>query len=336
MADETPKFGREGVNPEVVAKLEAEHPSLDALHIGGFFGSCAKQIGDRCAGREKPIPTPWPDVDGLIGGGWWPGLSMLVGGTGAGKSQFAIQAALHAAEAGTPVLYVGLELDRLGIACRLVGLRAGVQWSDLYLGKPDCTLLGPEGNTTPSETEVAKHRTALEALPFYFEPGDIGGWTPDKLVGMCEAMRAKHPDGPMLVVVDFLQIMGGEKDLRERIGQAAYTGRAMAREHGASVVMVSSTARGNYKTLTGTEKESPALGQGSPTRLVGLGKESGEIEFAADYVLVLAVEEKDPEQRQWPVYLAAAKVRAGLTGWAKLTFNGTQFEAYQRPIKGSY
>ena len=112
-----------------------------------------------------------------------------------------------------------------------------------------------------------------------------------------QALRATYPeqtpgDTPLLVILDFLQIIGTEKgqrqELRERIGQAAYVGRGVARTHNAAVLLASSTSRENYLALTG-RNAGPEKGvvendretrPGRADRFVGLGKESGEIEFA--------------------------------------------------------
>jgi replicative DNA helicase len=152
------------------------------------------------------------------------------------------------------------------------------------------------------------------------------------------------------VILDFLQIIGAEKgqreDLRERIGRAAYVGRGVARSLNAAVLLASSTSRENYLALTGrkrntkqntVENESEKLGKGSPIRFVGLGKESGEIEFAADTVLVLTQEPWESEKQPkggTVCHLALAKVRAGKPGWVKLWFDGRAFtDTEPKPAK---
>jgi replicative DNA helicase len=122
---------------------------------------------------------------------------------------------------------------------------------------------------------------------------------------------------------------GERLELRERIGRAAYQGRAMARELALSVVMVSSVAREHYGKIGGLAKagddKAPKLGEAPAALLVGLGKESGEIEYSADSVLCLAAGEDDDDQRGRPVWLAVAKLRAGPTRWCSLRFNGQTF-----------
>lgn len=123
--------------------------------------------------------------------------------------------------------------------------------------------------------------------------------------------------------------------LRERIGRAAYTGRAVARDFGAAVLMVSSVSResaNKARVATEANKEGVlppgypgALGETHPSDLVGLGKESGDIEYAADSVMTLVRDTYDKARRATPMWLAVAKVRAGEPSWCALEFNGSTF-----------
>lgn len=59
-----------------------------------------------------------------------------------------------------------------------------------------------------------------------------------------------------------------------------------------------------------------------------MGKESGEIEFAADSVLVLVREpwrDGRPPKEGTHVWLAVAKQRVGPPTWVELRFNGHYF-----------
>jgi len=312
---------------------------LDACRLGAFLEDELDRLRARADRREVPIPLPWPNVSRELGGGLWPGMYVLVGNTGSGKSQWALQAGLHAAHAGIPVLYVGLELGRTDLVARLVGLISGRKWSRLYLGADPSELADVEAS-------CARELAALERVPFHLETAPPHGWDYRELAREARAMRELYPEGepgsrPFLVVLDFLQLVtspeGAREDLRERIGRAAYAGRAVARDFGASVLLVSSTAREHYGALSGepsrtnTRAKGPALGAGNPARLVGLGKESGELEYACDGALVLAAEpwpDKTPPMDGTRVWLALAKMRAkpeGSTGWAPLRFDGGRF-----------
>jgi len=315
--------------------LEPPPDALAGKRIGDFADEAVRRMLARSAGTEKPLPVPWPALADALAGGMWPGAHVLVGNTGAGKTQFALELALAAARAGNPVIYIGLELDRMQVISRLVALDAGASvetngerhrlaWSDLYTGK-----LAEEQAGAIFE----RHLPRLAALPLYLEHAPPHGWRHDQLGGIAEAMRQRHPEPspgalPGLVVLDFLQLVSGdERELRERISRAAYACRAAANNHNLAVLMLSSTSRENYTKLDGEDRP----GQGNPARLVGAGKESGDLEFAADSCMVLVREpwaSDKPPSGGTTVHLAVAKLRAGTTSWQAFRFDGNRFREH--------
>lgn len=333
-------------HPDVLAAQKAAEErrmTLDtaAPYVGSFFRDAVTLMQRRAEGKALPVPVPWPNVREALRGGLWPGLHVLTGGTGDGKSQWALQVALCAARAGVPVLYVGLELGREDLTARLMSLilaerrvRAPV-WSDIYFGKVD---------NIPAL--AAECETDLKGLPLRLEVGPPHGWSADLLSARAKALREEHPETngpgslPMLVVLDYLQVIAPpegspNQELRERIGRAAYAGRAVARDLGAAVLMLSSISRENVLKIDGWRKgKDGELGNSDkvhPSELVGMGKESGDIEFAADVVMTLCRGERKEHDRgerkehESVMHLAVAKVRGGVPSWCKLSFNGGWF-----------
>jgi hypothetical protein len=157
-------------------------------------------------------------------------------------------------------------------------------------------------------------------------------------------MRTAHPEEkpgavPMLIVLDFLQLVGPTEsnqraDLRERIGSAAYYARDIASKMNAAVLLVSSTARANYGLAAGGgDKPAHELhddGKASGTDgLVGLGKESGEIEYAADSLFV-AIRRGEVEcDKGSAVAFVTAKIRAGVPHWTAFAFNGVRLTEWE-------
>jgi len=277
----------------------------------------------RAQGIEKPLPlVGFEKISDTLGGGLWPGLHVLVGNPGSGKSQWALQLALSTAMSGTPVIYVALELRQLQLVARLVTLlesESAVHWSDLYHG--NCKdVNGLE--------LLAKHRETLAGLPLRLVTRPPYLWHHNELDPLCRSVAERHraqlqdehghPKRPMLVVLDYLQLVGGNpnEDVRQRVQKVSGTAGAVAHDLNCAVLAVSSTARGHYGTLsTGLEQELP-----KPWTLMGLGKESGEVEYTADSVMVMC-RLKDKEHK-----LAIAKVRAGVPVWCDLYFDGQQFK----------
>jgi hypothetical protein len=280
----------------------------------------------RFSGEEKPLPLPWPGVSKALGGGLWPGAHVVTGATASGKTALAMQSVIYALLAGHPTLYIGLELDTAQIIARLASVALGetfdarvtAHWSDIYLGR-----------VAPSV--VAPALEQLRGLPLHIEEGPPGGWSARSMKGRVEALVRAHPERPgrcPFVVLDFLQLVGPStpdgrrEELRERISAASYAGREVARRTGAVVLMLSSISRAGALEL-GKMGSTGQLGSGDPADLVGLGKESGDIEFSADTVLSLAREPREKGDASTLVWLALAKIRAGVPSWSLLRFNGS-------------
>lgn len=288
------------------------------------------RVARRVSGEERPVVTPWPNLNAAMGGGFWPGLHVLVGSTGTGKSQFAMQLAVTG---GVPVLYLALELDALGLYTRAAALLChgrmadesgrplAVSWSDFYTGR----VQAPEH----VDEELA-------AVPLHWMEAPPHGFAYDLIAPHVAALRALHPThtGPVVIVVDFLQLVAGtnpREDLRERIGRASYACRAAARDHDAVVLALSSTARNNNISLNidAPTDDNPDPKREPLSNLVGLGKESGDVEYSADSVLTFCPEAWPDGEKPPPggkrVHVAVAKIRAGAPSWCVLAFDGTCF-----------
>lgn len=314
MSEQRPQGGRRAVHLP---------PRIDTI-----MGSAFARMKRRSAALETPVPLPWDGVARALGGGMWPGLYVVVGNTGSGKTQFTLGAAIHAAQQGIPVLYIALEGSGFDLVARTAGLLLEGQWSDLWLGKATVARI--------EEAEV-RCREKLAGCPLYVEVGSPYGWhyrtLKKRAEGILDAHRStlRNDDGqavkPMLIVLDYLQLVGGEGDLRNRVGKAAYAAYEVAKSLNAVVMVISSTAREHYKILSGARQTSsgkqPELGDGDPSRLIGLGKESGEIEYGADGVLVLCQDKEKTTTQNW---LAIAKRRAGRVKWIPMRFDGGQYK----------
>jgi replicative DNA helicase len=290
----------------------------------------------RRTGRIRPVPVPWPSLGAALGGGLWPGMHVLTGPTGTGKSQFAVQLAAHAAREGFPVLYVALELSRTDLVFRVLGSALAdkygedaPKWSDLAFGRAPEKL-----------AEAVRLTQGFEGWPFSVEEGEPFRWHAGTLRDRAKALRdvlrdtrSEAATRPMLIVLDYLQIVGappGEDrlDLREKISRASYAARSVARdpELNAAIVLLSSVSRQAHKDIA-DEIKGRTLGTGEAGRFVGQGKESGEIEFGADSVLALCPEGEDSHSKGVrQMHLAIAKLRHGRGGWVRLLFNGGWFK----------
>jgi hypothetical protein len=149
---------------------------------------------------------------------------------------------------------------------------------------------------------------------------------------------------PILVVVDYLQLVGPESDdrggdLRVRVSAAANLCRATAVEFNVVVLVISSIARDKYPVLSNAAKvaglawELDAEGRPidrrvrDPDAIVGVGKESGELEFTSDYCSIIA---RLPNGFRpgfgTDMVFITAKGRAVATTWSPLLFTGYRYQ----------
>lgn len=303
----------------------------------------------RCRGEETALRTPWSSVNEHLFGGLWPGLYTLTSSTGIGKTQAALQCAIRAAQHvrkerdgsqgpddGTgEVLYVALELGAVDVGARTIGLlsetdRAPIAWRDVFFGRVSPDELSHLG---------ARYREDLEGLPLRVacvspragHSGVLAVRRPGELANVAARMK------PRFLLLDYAQLLQGEDerdDVRQAIKDVSIIGREIARGTlggpPAAVLFISSTARSNYALLTG--EEGPLPGTGDPERLVGLGKEAGELEYCADAALALAKDptdalEEGEKPRDRTIWLAIAKGRGFEKAWIPLWWNGWRFRS---------
>jgi hypothetical protein len=309
----------------------------DPQSLGPILDDALDRMGRRAVGAERPIPLPWSNLSAALGGGLWGGTCVtLVGDTGSGKTQWALQAAVHAAEAGVPVCYVAPESTVDQIAARVLALKGGQRWSDLYVGRSGKDVL---------DTLRESHAAALKRLPFHIVAGVGTRSSPPDARKLAEWMRGRYPQAhpgarPFLLVLDFVQLLGlgdRDRDDKEMLGRAAYEARQAARDFDGVALLVSTTSRltrldsDDAIGIHRDRRQPMSLGRGNPGRLVRTGKDTGEAERESDTVLVLAQEPwaaaSNPSAGNWiKVWCAVAKNRAGTRAWCALRFDGSSFE----------
>ena len=333
------------VGKGVVDGARARGAAPAPSRLGDLLGPAFERFRARVSGDERPVPVPWKALAGLVGGGLWPGVHFIGGGTGVGKTALSMQIALHAARSGVPVLYVGLEMGPMDAVARTVALleaaRPNVFASELMHGRWAAGGGVKAARLDELEGAALSH---LGSLPFELEAGDAHGWDYSQLVTRVGELRARYEvpsSAPVLVVLDFLQLVdspkeGRREELRERITRASYQARAAAHHHNAAVLLVSSTSRENERALrswgAGWPAEPVEVTVGKSTSelscgsFIGIGKESGDIEYSAETLLVLARAGKGPGTTT-RIRVGAPKTRYGKSGEsATLLFNGSRWD----------
>lgn len=211
-------------------------------------------VGD-VAGISTEIPV-WDDMSTGIR----PGELVVPGALpGRGKTALCTQIVVGAAKRGTPALFFSLEMTRTELMRRVIGHQFGV-WALR-------TLRDVSENTWAAIIRHAKDEVA--PLPLYID--DSSGLTATELSARARAAIRAH--GIKLIGVDYLQLLRGpEREIRERVGNAANVLRMLAKETQVPVVALSQLRR--------------PLNVNDRPSMLHL-KESGDIECHAHAVVLL-------------------------------------------------
>ncbi len=214
------------------------------------------------------------------------GVAVLTGAPGTGKTSLSVGLALgHARDRG-PVVYLSLEMDADELAARGIGMQCEASWEDVLCGRV--------------RREFMEDALAVPRLVVL--DGDDA--TLSNLEIAVAEMRAEYPDQPILVVIDYLQILpGDERDVRARVASAAQAVRRLAKRLKVTALAISQPSRAAGKALSAGE----LLGADSMTAMA----ESAEIERAAYITLALGSAGPDREDGSRAVDLSIGKGRMG-------------------------
>lgn len=223
------------------------------------------------------IPSGIVALDNLLAhGGWRPGVVLLGGMPGVGKSAFALHTSLHAAAAGHPVVYVSVEQGPFELLGRLFCKELGRGIAD-YWNREPAYLAGAR----EAASSLPLERLYLRADPA--APLDNQG-TVDRVRQWATEVAEITGQVP-LVVVDYLQRMRPpEADRRlddhRQLSLAGLGLRQLARDLTCPVVAISSVNRQSYD-------KAPSL---------DAFKGSGDLEYDADSCLLLRVAARSDEE----------------------------------------
>jgi replicative DNA helicase len=263
------------------------------------------ETGDETLG----IPSGFFDLDAMTTGFYGGDMVIVAARPSMGKTSLVLAFALHVAQKirDKSVAVFSLEMSGKQLARRLVSMLAKV--SSHEMKKPHLTQ--------QQLSRLADACDHLYSLPIYIdESSDISGF---EMLGKCR--RLKKEQGLSMVVVDYLQLMRGNRKTENRVQEVSDIARslkAMAKELDVPVIALSQLSRG-------VENRDNKLPQLSDLR------ESGSIEAEADMVMMIYREQyykdrehpeeanTDPERNE-EADIIIAKHRNGPTGTVKLGF----------------
>jgi replicative DNA helicase len=260
-----------------------------------------QSTGDPIRGMRTGIGR----LDEIIGG-LQPGLTIISGGPGIGKTTFALQIGADAASGGVPTLYVTFENSPRQLVLKGIGRVGDVNPREIRRG------------TVPiKQTRRAAKRWKEKARRLGFIEGR-SDLNPGQIRGKARRLLARFSAEECLIVVDYLQLyakaasfLSGSDSLRERVEQMGQRLRELSMRLRSPVLAISSQSR------------AAGYSSGGSADLDTL-KESGDLEYGSDVVAILTKRDAQNGQEAFdavtPLELTVAKNRNGETGRMKLNF----------------
>jgi replicative DNA helicase len=263
------------------------------------------------------------DLDELTTG-FYPGDFIIVAARPSmGKTSLVLRMAWHVAEREKQTVAVfSLEMGANQLTRRFASMIS--QISPSILKRPNLEMR--------DYTKLANACETMYDLPIYIdESSDISAL---EMRGKCRRLKREHGLG--LVIVDYLQLMQGNRKIENRtqeISEIARSLKSMSKELGVPVIALSQLNRG----VENRENKRPQLSD---------IRESGSIEAEADIVMFIYRDDyykdrENPDEANTDPYrvevaeLLIAKHRNGPTGTVKLGFI-PGFAKFENLKEGSY
>lgn len=246
---------------EAVDRAMREGSTADYLERG-FLEEMDRSI------NAPRVKTGFTEIDRTLNGGLYPGLHVIGGKSGMGKTAIAVHIADKAAAQGVPVLYVSLEMSRYDLVCRSlsrVAHEAGERYSYSQIIAGDLAPGARQYFVDKYAHEIKNHLYILE--------GDFN-LTVEGIRAEVER-KIQRLGKPPLVVVDYLQVLQNadpKLDAKSKIDHNMKGLKIMSRDLAAPVVVISSFNRESNK------RNNVSLESASG---------SGGIEYTADTVIGL-------------------------------------------------
>lgn len=251
--------------------------------------------------RKNRVTARWarmPSLQYLTDGIKPKELTTIAARPSVGKSAFALQAAVGAAEQGKKVLYFPLEMSKAQTFDRILQSR-GFDSRDLRSGR---IING------------SRYAEAMDIIDSFERSGNFKIYEGKSNIGYIEA--AVKTEKPFLVVIDQLtQLRGGGKfnSIRERFSYMTSTLKAMAMRENVAVILLTQVNRS-------AQRIEPTMAE---------LKESGSIEEDSDNVILLhrPQEQEDVFEQ---IQIKLTKQRSGETGEFIAYFNKTNMTFFER------
>ena len=284
--------------------------------VASFVADTEAALKAKELGRPRGPVTGLRGLDELLGSYLAPGLHILQGAPGCGKSAFALQVA---SDCVYPCLYVTAEMPVLELFRRLIARQ-----TKTYLGKLKTGELGAKEaqRLALSAIENLPHLALLDATRAYASP--------EAICKAAESLRETTNSEHVLVVIDSLTVWARSATAGlemmnlseyEVINQGVVGCTNIANYLGSAVIALS------HRNRTGNKGEGGGL---------HAAKGSGSIEYEAESVLDLELadrKEHQPDERgEVRIKLTAYKNRHGIPNVPVDLFFSGRLQAFREEI----
>lgn len=251
-------------------------------------------------GKLLGTPSGFSKVDDLLAGFQNDFLYVVGARPSMGKTAFALDIAAHATiSENLPVLFFSLEMGAQELLQRMLCSRGAIDSRRFKDGKLD----------TSDWPKLQHALESLQGAPLWIDDNPM--ITVAEIRSKARKMQAQVGDLG-LIVVDYLQLMGGGRGNRqEEVAAISRSLKIAAKELHAPVMALSQLSR----NLESRNDKRPILSD---------LRESGGIEQDADVVMFLYRDDRYNEESEWPstAELIVAKHRNGPLGMTRLGFVG--------------
>ena len=265
-------------------------------------------------------PTPWPSVTAAIGlDGWYAGqLYTLVGGTGVGKTTFAIAVAKHFAENHGHVIYVSDEMRTGHCLTRAASGALGVSSNDIVRAHHAYTD-EQLASTLPPRFWFMRRRPLAKIK-------EAGLW-----------FKQTYGYGPLFVIDYFGKVVNQvlksmeKPDPRRATSIVSDELLMIAEDLDSPIFALSAGGRGSTSKLRGNRgNRRMDVRDISPAELVDTAKESSDVEYDAAALLTISVsDERDIDGLQIAT-VTVAKARFGRAQHIAFAYDGPNGIWYDR------
>jgi replicative DNA helicase len=248
-------------------------------------------------GASEGVPTPWWELDMLLGGLFGSRMYIIGGRPGQGKSTVALLWAMHAAkESGQQVLIFSKEMPSVDVTGRLFAAAVEVSLNEIAARR-----LSPE-----SKRRIRDWTNKVGNLPIRVNA------KPCSLSQIKNQARAQATrTGLNMLVVDYLQLVRADsgRNREQEVGQVSRELKELAMELDTILVVPAQLNRGS---VTRTD----------PKPTMSDLRDSGQIEQDADAVILLYRPLDEQGQPTRGIDLLVDKNRHGPTGSVHLDWRG--------------